>query len=81
MSNTKNEKVEYFLRPDFGPTHGVFYHPQNDTNYPSQRWVKVQIQSNTGEVSTLTLTNYEMNILVEQFRNIQKEHNWSENER
>lgn len=80
MPNTKNERVEYFLRPNFGPTNGLFYHPQNDERYPNQRWVKVQIESSTGELSTLTLSNYEMNLLVEQIRNIQKEHNWSPNE-
>ena len=81
MSNTKNERAEYFLRPNFGPGNGLFYHPKNDERYPSQRWVKVQIISNTGELSTLTMSNYEMNLLIEQIRNIQKDHNWSENEK
>ena len=70
--------MEYFLRPNFGPGNGVFYYPKH---YPNQRWVKVQIESNTGELSTLVLNNYEMNVFVEQIRDIQKEHNWSENER
>ena len=73
-SNHNTDRVEYFLRPNFGPENGLFYHP-------NQRWVKVQIESSTGELSTLTLSNYEMNLLVEQIRNIQKEHNWSENEK
>lgn len=74
------KKLEYFLHPNFGPENGLFYHPKNDERYPNQRWVKVQIESSTGELSTLTLSNYEMNLLVEQIRNIQKEHNWSPNE-
>lgn len=73
--------MEYFLRPNFGPGNGVFYHPKNDERYPNQRWAKVQIESTTGELSTLTMSNYEMNVFVEQIRRIQKEHNWSENEK
>ena len=79
MTNTSG--VEYFLSPNFGPENGLFYHPKNDTNYPNQRWVKLVIQSSTGNFSTLTMSNYEMNLLVEQIRSIQREHNWSENER
>lgn len=73
--------MEYFLRPNFGPGNGVFYHPKNDERYPSHRWAKVQIESSHGEVSTLTMSNFEMNLLVDQIHRIQKEHNWSENER
>ena len=82
MPNTDRvEKVEYFLRPNFGPENGLFYHPKNDERYPSQQWVKLVIQSSYGDFSTLTMSNYEMNLLVEQIRKIQAEHNWSENER
>ena len=72
--------VEYFLKPDFSATNGLFYHPTNDT-IPGRRWVKLQIQSQDGETSTLTISNYEMNILVAQIAATQSEHNWSPNER
>lgn len=77
MMNTN--RAEYFLRASFGPNNGLFYHPENDTC--RQQWVKIQIESAGGEISTLTMSNYEMNLLVEQIRRIQSEHNWSENEK